>query len=84
MPSASLALTVEPGSGVTPGGTAVICTVLVPLVTLTGGAGFEFGSLKQKHAIISPQLSEISSALVIVAVAPLVLPTTFAPWTTYP
>ena len=41
---------VEPGSGVTPGGTAVIFNVLVPLLTFTAGVGFLFGSRKWKHA----------------------------------
>ena len=58
VPIASEANTVDPGSGVTPGGTAVTLTVLVPLLTLTAGAGLELGSLKKKFATISPQLSE--------------------------
>ena len=84
VPIASEANTVDPGSGVTPGGTAVTLTVLVPLLTLTAGAGLEFGFLKKKFATISPQLSETNSALVIVATAPLLLPTTLHPLNTYP
>ena len=84
VPSASLANTVDPGRGVTPGGTAVTFTVFIPLVILTCGGGFEFGSLKKKLATISPQLSDINSDLVILAVAPLVSPTIVAPGATYP
>ena len=74
-PIASEAKTVEFAVGVTPGGTAVTLTVLLPVLTLIGGAGVVFGSLKKKQATMSPQLSEINSDLVMSATAPLVLPT---------
>ena len=82
VPSASLPNAVEPGRGVTPGGTAVILTVLVPDFTLTGGFGFAFVSRKKKFAIRSPQLSEIRSIFVIVATAPLVFPIILDPLVT--
>ena len=62
----------------------VTLTDLVPDVIRTAGFGFVFGSLKKNAARTSPQLSEINSALVIVAVAPEVLPITLAPTSTYP
>ena len=56
VPIASEANTVDPGSGVTPGGTAVTLTVLVPLLTLTAGAGLEFGFLKLlEHIVVRDQ-----------------------------
>ena len=67
--SASEANTVDPGRTTVLGGTAVTFTVLVPLLTLTSGNGFEFGFLKKKFATISPQLSEINSARSIVQTA---------------
>ena len=57
---------------------------MVPDVTLTVGAGDAFGSLKKKFPTMSPQLSEIRSQEVTVAVAPLLCPTMVAPLTQYP
>ena len=84
VPSASDANTVEPGRTTVLGGTAVTLTVLVPLLTLVAGCGLLFGSLKKKLATISPQLSEINSALVISQTAPEVVPTILNPFSTYP
>jgi hypothetical protein len=84
VPSASDANTVEPGRTTVLGGTAVTLTVLVPLLTLVAGFGLLFGSLKKKLATISPQLSEINSALVIFATAPEVVPTILNPFSIYP
>ena len=68
----------------TPGGTAVTLNVLAPDLTITGGFGDVFGSLIKKDPKISPQLSEINSHLVTVAVAPLLIPWRVAPLTQYP
>ena len=83
-PIASLANLVDPGSTTVFGGVAVTFTVLVPDLTLVAGLGLLLGSLKKKFPTISPQLSEINSALVIVASALEERPTTFAPFSTYP
>ena len=82
VPIASEANTVDPGSSIVFGGSAVTFTVLVPDLTLTAGCGLLLGSLKKNAPIISPQLSEINSALVIVATAPDSLPTTLNPFST--
>ena len=83
-PEASLASAVEPGICITPSVAAVILKVFAPDLKITGGLGSTLASLKKNAPIISPQLSDIKSILVILATAPLVSPTIVAPLTAYP
>ena len=57
---------------------------LSPVLILTNGTGVEFGSLIKKHPIKSPKVSVTSLTFVIVAIAPLDFPISFAPIWTYP
>ena len=84
VPAASLPSALCPGTDNVPSGAAVILNVFVPVLNVIGGFGSAFAFLKKNAPMISPQLSEIKSMLVIVATAPLVSPIIFAPLTAYP
>ena len=83
-PEASLASDVEPVNCIAPSAAAVTLKVFAPDLNVFGGLGVLFASLKKNEPIISPQLSDTKSILVIFATAPLFSPIIMAPFTAYP